>query len=338
MEEFAGPSQLLTKRITSWKSSSDVEDAQLTIYGSALSPHKSISAFLYKIDTPNSLNYSIMANSSCRILFAIANSRTLKSPGVYEGSSLTISTEISFIGKILAKDVRSLYFESLLERFKEDNKTIEDTVSNDSNIIMNADSPTLEHIIKALSESLEHYIFQAPRFNNLRFHNYLSSNDDFTGTLYCIAKVVLSFIKKYPLTRKFFSSIDSAIINSFLCFSADSGGFIDPYSCEIKSDICNETFDFTNQKSHLSLKSASGHLWKRCSITLLPLLDMNIKTCNACGNKVIKLIPESSPMSNNDKYDNQDISGHISKSWLAKTLLSTFEVCPYCGGRYETRL
>ncbi|ODV64051.1 transcription factor TFIIIC subunit TFC8 ASCRUDRAFT_101798 [Ascoidea rubescens DSM 1968] len=66
--------------------------------------------------------------------------------------------------------------------------------------------------------------------------------------------------------------------------------------------------------------------WRRCGLTLLPILDPSVKNCFCCGKKYIDW----------ESYIRQ-YGGKEKDNWLFKTLFQSFTSCVYCGGKFFPR-
>ncbi|CCE66198.1 hypothetical protein TPHA_0P00400 [Tetrapisispora phaffii CBS 4417] len=75
-----------------------------------------------------------------------------------------------------------------------------------------------------------------------------------------------------------------------------------------KSEFISENFVFDNTQDSNIITSIEGHTWKRCLITLLPLLTVNVKVCPVSNERMIDI-----------KKDDLNEYG-----WLTRTLLEVF--------------
>ncbi|SCV99989.1 LAFE_0B06964g1_1 [Lachancea fermentati] len=57
----------------------------------------------------------------------------------------------------------------------------------------------------------------------------------------------------------------------------------------IKSDFISETFRFDNNFDPEIITSEEGHTWRRCSVTLLPLLTTKVKICPVSAQRIINI-------------------------------------------------
>lgn len=104
------------------------------------------------------------------------------------------------------------------------------------------------------------------------------------------------------------------------CLTLDGDGF---------SDV----FDFKAAASCDEMFSEKGYPWRRCSLTLLPLMFYDTKTCAGCKRQTALL---------SSYYGNERESAdkYLSVPYLLETLLGsdTFDACIYSGCRYTQTL
>lgn len=82
---------------------------------------------------------------------------------------------------------------------------------------------------------------------------------------------------------------------------------IEPFS--IQNEYITETFDITNEmNTNMTIVSSNGNKWRRCAITLLPIITTKVKVCPVSGKRIIDV-----------KRDTVNDYG-----WFTRTLLETF--------------
>ncbi|KAG0280264.1 hypothetical protein BGZ96_001614 [Linnemannia gamsii] len=74
---------------------------------------------------------------------------------------------------------------------------------------------------------------------------------------------------------------------------------------------------------------SNGHLWRRCSVTLLVIADFHPRTCLGCGRKTL-MVPDA-------QADVSTLPGTTATSWL-EVVLRAHSLCGYCGERFFTAL
>lgn len=86
----------------------------------------------------------------------------------------------------------------------------------------------------------------------------------------------------------------------------------------IKGEFIEQTFNIIGNSNPQIIKSIEGNSWRRCSLTLLPLLTTNTKICPASNQRIINI-----------KKDTQNDYG-----WFTRTLLEFFyDKSPYTGSK-----
>ena len=151
---------------------------------------------------------------------------------------------------------------------------------------------------------LKHY-FEDSRLSQLRFNCFLDNTD-----VRCV-NIFRKLILKYAIAKKdtIQNPIDIACIESLgkaLGIPVNMSS-TETQKLQIKGDFITQTFDFGSGTVD-SITSEEGNVWRRCSVSLLPLLTINLKKCPVTGNRVINI--------DNDKLNNY--------GWFTRTLL---EVC-----------
>ncbi|KAF8928389.1 hypothetical protein BGZ47_001660 [Haplosporangium gracile] len=74
---------------------------------------------------------------------------------------------------------------------------------------------------------------------------------------------------------------------------------------------------------------ANGHMWRRCSVTLLVIADFHPRTCLGCGRKTL-MVPDA-------QADVPTLPETTATSWL-EVVLRAHSLCGYCGERFYTTL
>ncbi|KAK5959022.1 transcription factor TFIIIC subunit TFC8 PWA37_003700 [Arxiozyma heterogenica] len=88
----------------------------------------------------------------------------------------------------------------------------------------------------------------------------------------------------------------------------------------IKGEFIEQTFNIFGNGNQQIINSIEGNSWRRCSLTLLPLLTTNTKICPASNQRIINI-----------KKDIQNDYG-----WFTRTLLEFFnDKSPYTGGKFS---
>lgn len=115
--------------------------------------------------------------------------------------------------------------------------------------------------------------------------------------------------------------IDRAVLMSLAQFCGEEFKNLDfgSSTVEIPGDFFVETFDFSAAEDPYSIESTGGRRWRRCSVTLLPILTQN--TLDSSGGDYTKLDPSYFP---------QD-------SIVARVLTLYIEICFYTGARWYYR-
>lgn len=173
--------------------------------------------------------------------------------------------------------------------------------SNDDDAISDDDIKQSFDTDMEFSDYLSKY-FEDPRLSQLRFNCFIDSSDD-----RCV-NIFRQLILKYAMAKKdtLSNPIDIACIESLakvLGTSVDISSE-ETRNLQISGDYITQTFDFNEGTADL-ITSKEGNSWKRCSVTLLPLLSTDLSKCPVTGNRVINIA--------NDKRNNY--------GWFTKTLL-----------------
>jgi len=82
-------------------------------------------------------------------------------------------------------------------------------------------------------------------------------------------------------------------------------------------------------EDRLEATCANGHMWKRCSVTLLVVADFHPRTCLGCGRKTL-MVPDA-------QANVSALQGTTATSWL-EVVLRAHSLCGYCGERFFTAL
>lgn len=126
--------------------------------------------------------------------------------------------------------------------------------------------------------------FEDERINKLRFDNYITRDDDKCVNLF------RRLIIRYAIDQKgkIDNLLDLACIESIAKVTSSKIDNILQNELVIRSEFIEQTFDFTEGTTD-EIVSKEGNRWKRCSVTLLPLLSVNVKKCPVTGNRVIDI-------------------------------------------------
>lgn len=90
---------------------------------------------------------------------------------------------------------------------------------------------------------------------------------------------------------------------------------------DIKGEFIEQTFNIFGNSNFQIIESTEGNKWRRCSLTLLPLLSTNTKVCPVSNQRIINI-----------KKDLLNEYG-----WFTKTLLEFFnDKSPYTSGKLDT--
>lgn len=152
------------------------------------------------------------------------------------------------------------------------------------------------------------------QLNKLRFFNFIEDS----SSIELFQRAVFDFaVSRRSLIA---NKLDKASVQSF----ANILGLSSPIESEIvdmKSDFITETFNFKMNRDPNMIKSEQGHYWRRCAVTLLPILTTKVKLCPISKQRVIDI-----------KRDTNSDYG-----WFTRTLLETFNYeSVYTGTTMET--
>lgn len=132
----------------------------------------------------------------------------------------------------------------------------------------------LESYIKMLLSSNE--------MNNLRFLNFIEERPS--------VKPFRSAIFEYAVARssEITNLIDKASVQSLASILGHSSP-VKAETIEFKSEFISETFDFEKNGAQDPIISEQQHEWKRCALTLLPILTTKVKVCPISNQRIIDI-------------------------------------------------
>ena len=238
------------KRWNSVQNDSTKIEHSLRIYGHSLSPDDNSLAILYNIENV-SLKYKIISENYYHITF-IPISETWK-----------ISKNATGLAWY---QTYNIYEKSLpvSHNSAEDNFGLQTPSVN---------LPFREYIMNILSDE---------NMNSLQFLNFVQDEPSI--------RIFREAIFKYACAKK--SDISNAIDKACIQSLASVLSLSSPLEAEpiaVKGEFIEEKFNFTDSSDEFIISSMEGHSWKRCAVTLLPLLTTNVKICPVSNLRVIDL-------------------------------------------------
>lgn len=277
----------LDKKIKRWKESYDPYSKysnQLIIYDIALTNDRSSIAIVYNINKM-ALRYKITSQSFFNIMFVPLN----------KSWDLTNKT-----AGLAWYQIYNIYEKSLPVGY---NEIIEE--------------PELD-----LSLPFDQYLIHA--MNNFeitktKFQNMVTESE---SSIELFLKLIFNYANKNK--DKIINVLDKASVQSLSMLLKETSPFtpvIDVFT--LQSDYITETFDINNELNNdLEIVSQNGNKWRRCAITLLPILTTKVKVCPVSGKRIIDI-----------KRDTLNDFG-----WFTRTLLETFnEVSIFSGGKLNDK-
>ena len=132
---------------------------------------------------------------------------------------------------------------------------------------------------------LELYIqtfLSSTEMNNLRFFNLIEEHPSI--------KPFRKAIFDYAVARspELTNAIDKASVQSLAAIL----GFPSPVEAgivELRSQFITETFNFEKNGAQEPIISEQQHAWKRCAVTLLPILTTKVKVCPISNQRIIDI-------------------------------------------------
>lgn len=140
------------------------------------------------------------------------------------------------------------------------------------------------------------------QLNKLRFFNFIEdkpSIDLFRKAIFEFAISRESEIKN-PLDKASVQSLANAL-------DTESPVALDADSIKLQSDFVTESFNFNQNSDPTIILSEQNHVWRRCAVTLLPILTTKVKVCPISNQRVIDI--------KRDAFNDY--------GWFTKTLLET---------------
>ncbi|CCF56471.1 hypothetical protein KAFR_0B01720 [Kazachstania africana CBS 2517] len=274
-------SPYLEKKFKKWNdvwNEFNKHETTLSIYGISLSPDKFSVAILYNIERV-SIKYLITSERQYNITFI----------------PLSDNWKISRFAKGFAwYQTYSIY-------------------NNKLPIIENAvDTSSTKFDTNTDFNSYLKTILNDEKMNYMRFFNFTREHpkiDVFRKTIY-----------EYAIANKdlFTNDLDIACFESLASILHLDCPIHLSNSIPIKSDFIQESFNFGSNSDNPDVITAEGgNNWRRCSVTLLPILTTEVKICPMSKQRVISL----------EQSENLNEFG-----WFTRTLLQVFnDVSVYCG-------
>lgn len=152
------------------------------------------------------------------------------------------------------------------------------------------------------------------QLNKLRFFNFIEEN--------CSIELFQRAVFEFAASRasELSNKLDKASIQSFANILNVSCP-VDAETIDMRSDFITESFDLKKNYDPNIIISEQGHSWRRCAVTLLPILTTKVKACPISKQRVIDI-----------KRDTINDYG-----WFTRTLLETFNYeSVYTGTTMET--
>lgn len=261
-----------------WNESGKYETC-LNVYGVTLSPDGYSVAILYDI-ARISYNYIIPSQRQYRVMFI----------------PLCEQWEISNKADGLAWYQTHMIYQRANLSMK--------SITNDDSLLNTIDNEfdTNIHFKEYLNK-----IFKNEKLNLLKFNVYLDKTDSRRMDIF------RKLIMKYALAR--INTITNILdIASFTMLARDLGindiklPQLENMDFIMKGDYLTQTFHISDDAAGEEIASKEGNIWKRCSVTLLPLLSIAVKRCPVTNHRVIDIEKDTI-----NEY-----------GWFTKTLL---EVC-----------
>lgn len=302
------------------------------IYAAVLHPHGSFMAVVYAIFQGKKLRYPINSEQSRRIAFLPLTASPSPSlmPSAWPitaGSSLCTWWEIRALTKALPPMAREEYKKTLIKNISREIESDPEIVNRNIN---NRESTG------DLSQDLYMALINDSTMDKLRLLAHYGERPSWDSlVIKILAITTLKFINhRFPNEGDISNPIDRAILYSLsqqlndeetatdkLKFTPStpelitiSGGFFDQQFL-FPPDVTNSTAIENHSES------GTGKMkWKKCSITLLPIMSVDCLTCTGCFKKALKTK-----------------SSELVGSVIGTILLHTLDACIYCGGRYYER-
>lgn len=137
------------------------------------------------------------------------------------------------------------------------------------------------HVEMSLKEYVKAFMNDG-EMNNLRFFNFIEP----VPSIQLFRRAIFEYA--VANSTKITNLLDKASIQS-LAAMLDLESPTESEIVEIKSDLISETFDFKRNVNADVVISEQGHAWKRCAVTLLPILTTRVKICPISKQRVIDI-------------------------------------------------
>lgn len=285
----------------------DAEFSKVDIrsYGCVTHPSGGYCALVYSLSPGNMLRYPIASQRSLRIAFASLEKTPefCRCQSRQQGSSLSLWWKFSHY----TRSVPRLRRQEFIDNFAK-------------SLTLTAPKITLSsNLHKDLWSNMYNEAMDEIR---LRYHvddSFTKANDIILRQL---CETVLQHLTTYGKDSDITNDIDRAVVLSYGYFCGNipflnivpGSSFI-----SISGGFFEEKFDFANQLDLSTiLTSCDDHVWQRCSVSLLPILTTDSLCCIGCDRSIINW-------------------KGLDKNSLTAKILSTLDVCIYCGCHYYQR-
>lgn len=303
----------ITKRT---KRAADNIAIDLICYACEPHPHGTYLVFAYMLSPSNSLKYPIASQQILRLAFcplldlsSLDELKVKAEPAVLE-SSISSLWELMTLQRLSPRAIRDSFQEVAAAQIISRVSAITPRPISDS---------------ATLLEKLRKCFYADPQLDATRLVSLWTSKDNHLETLSRLANIVVKSKEASEVTP---DSIDGAIIQALSKFCDDNQPIEHlkaTTAVSISGGYFESSFDFSDisNSSCFSISSETKHVWRRCSLTLLPLTTSDTLTCSICFRKILS--------KSWFKHQKQE-SGIISNS-----ILEALDICIYCGGRYHKR-
>lgn len=314
------------KRKTLDIATADAETIDFRTFGAIMHPHGNYMAIAYAVFLGKKLRYPINSEQSRRVAFLpLSHLSTPRMPSpwpITAGSSLCSWWEAKALLRSIPPVSRDEYRQSLIAHISENLPSREQLIQD-----------CLSHTpSENLTTDLYDVLINNHTLDKIRFLDHYGEYESWAHlVIKILAITVLKHVKQHPALLQNSNEIDRAILYSLsqqipeeasdLKYLPDSQELV-----QISGGFFTQQFDFTvtdnitTIPNHPATEVEEPMTWKRCSITLLPLMAVDCLTCTACFRKALKL--------NTDQ---------LQGSTLANILLDSLDACIYCGGRFYER-
>lgn len=264
-------SPLLEKRLKKWcifNNESNRYDSEIIIYGVALSPDNYSVAVAYSIERVT-IRYRISSEIQYRVMFI---------PLSDEWKISNLATGLAWYQTYHIYNMKLPIFE-IPEEGAELSKKNYDT---------NCTFP----------EYLSKFLYNNSQLHNLQFLNFIDDKPSigiFRSAVYLYACEHVNELD---------NSLDKACVQS-IASVLDLPSPLEAGIVEMQGDYITEAFDFTGSNDSGIINSTNNHKWKRCFITLLPILSASVLICPVTKKRMINIKKDK-----NNEY-----------GWFTRTLL-----------------